>query len=148
KKALDAMPIEWDFGAEGEVSSATQAAKAAGPLDSTGSVSREDGTDTLGIIAASGNVISSDYHRPFETHARMEPINVTVSVTPDRVDVWSPTQNQAPALLLVADQLGRNTDDVYVHTAFIGGAFGGNGGGATAVTRQAAEISRQVGRPV
>src|SRR5690606_7295230 len=33
-------------------------------------------------------------------------------------------------------------------TAFIGGAFGGNGGGATAVTRQAAEISRQVGKPV
>jgi len=31
---------------------------------------------------------------------------------------------------------------------FLGGGFGGNGGGGTAVTRQAAEISRQVGRPV
>ncbi len=31
---------------------------------------------------------------------------------------------------------------------FLGGAFGGNGGGNTAVTRQAAEIARQVGRPV
>ncbi|HEX5765001.1 MAG TPA: molybdopterin cofactor-binding domain-containing protein [Woeseiaceae bacterium] len=148
KTALDALPIEWDFGPEGEVSSATQAAKAAELLDSTGSVSREDGNDTLGLIAASGNVISSEYHRPYETHARMEPINATVSVGSDRVDVWSPTQNQATALLLVADQLGRNTDDVHVHTAFIGGAFGGNGGGATAVTRQAAEIARQVGKPV
>src|SRR5690606_20544593 len=148
KAALDAMPIEWDFGAEGEISSATQAAKAAELLESTGNVSREDGNDTLGIIAASDNVISSDYHRPYETHARMEPINATVSVTADRVDVWSPTQNQATALLLVADQLGRNTEDVHVHTALIGGAFGGNGGGATAVTRQAAEISRQVGKPV
>jgi isoquinoline 1-oxidoreductase beta subunit len=148
KTALDALPIEWDFGPEGEVSSATQAAKAAELLDSTGSVTREDGNDTLGLIAASGNVISSEYHRPYETHARMEPINATVSVEFDRVDVWSPTQNQATALLLVADQLGRNTDDVHVHTAFIGGAFGGNGGGATAVTRQAAEIARQVGKPV
>ena len=148
KTALDSMPIEWDFGPEGEVSSATQAAKAAELLDSTGDVSREDGSDTLGIIAASGKVITGEYHRPYETHARMEPINATVSVTPERVDVWSPTQNQSTALLLAADQLDRDTDDVYVHTTFIGGAFGGNGGGATAVTRQAAEISRQVGKPV
>jgi isoquinoline 1-oxidoreductase subunit beta len=148
KTALDAMPVEWDFGPDGEVSSATQAARAAELLDSAGEVSREDGEDTLGIIAASGNVVSSDYHRPYETHARMEPINATVNVTAGRVDVWSPTQNQSTALLLVADQLGRSTEDVYVHTTFIGGAFGGNGGGATAVTRQAAEISRQVGKPV
>ena len=146
--ALDAMPIEWDFGPEGEVSSATQAAKAAELLDSIGDVSREEGSDTLGIIAASDKVVTAEYDRPYETHARMEPINATVSVTPGRVDVWSPTQNQSTALLLAADQLGRSTDDVYVHTTFIGGAFGGNGGGATAVTRQAAEISHRVGRPV
>src|SRR5690606_705140 len=40
--ALDAMPIEWDFGPEGEISSATQAAKAEELLESTGNVSRED----------------------------------------------------------------------------------------------------------
>ena len=148
KTALDAMPIEWEFGPDGEVSSATQAAKAAELLDSTGEVSREVGRDTLALISASDKVVTAEYHRPYETHARMEPINATVSVTRDRVDVWSPTQNQATALLLAADQLGRRTDDVHVHTTFIGGAFGGNGGGATAVTRQAAEISRQVGKPV
>ncbi|HEX6260568.1 MAG TPA: molybdopterin cofactor-binding domain-containing protein [Woeseiaceae bacterium] len=148
KTALDAMPVEWDFGPEGEVSNATQAAKAADLLDVDGEVSFETGRDTLGIIAASDRVVTSEYHRPYETHARMEPINATVSVTPERVDVWSPTQNQATALLLAADQLGRDTEDVYVHTTFIGGSFGGNGGGATAVTRQAAEVSRQVGKPV
>src|SRR5437588_3648284 len=31
---------------------------------------------------------------------------------------------------------------------FLGGGFGGNGAGGTGVTRQAAEISRQVGKPV
>jgi isoquinoline 1-oxidoreductase beta subunit len=95
--ALDAMPIEWDFGPEGEVSSATQAAKAAELLDSIGDVSREEGSDTLGIIAASDKVVTAEYDRPYETHARMEPINATVSVTPGRVDVWSPTQNQSTA---------------------------------------------------
>jgi isoquinoline 1-oxidoreductase beta subunit len=148
KTALDALPIEWDFGADGEASDATQAAKAAELLDAPGEVSAEAGGDTLGLIVASERVVRADYHRPYETHARMEPINATVSVTPERVDVWSPTQDQSLALELAADQLGRDTKDVYVHTTFIGGAFGGGGGGATAVTRQAAEISRKVGRPV
>lgn len=147
KEALDAMPIEWDFGADGEASSATQAAQARELLDAQGEVSFDAG-DAVGTLAASNRVLSADFHRPYETHARMEPINATVSVTRERVDVWSPTQNQATALQLAADQLGRDTRDVYVHTTFIGGAFGGNGGGATAVTRQAAEISRRVGRPV
>ncbi len=147
QSALDAMPIEWDVGPDGEVSSATQAAQARELLDVPGEVSSNTG-DAAGRLAASGRVLSADYHRPYETHARMEPINATVNVTPERVDVWSPTQDQATALQLAADQLGRDPRDVYVHTAFIGGAFGGNGGGATAVTRQAAEISRQVGRPV
>ena len=31
---------------------------------------------------------------------------------------------------------------------YLGGGYGGNGAGGTAVTRQAAEISKQVGRPV
>jgi isoquinoline 1-oxidoreductase subunit beta len=148
KTALDLMPVEWDFGADGEVSDETQAARARELLDVQGEISHESGGDALGLIAASDRVVSAEYHRPYETHARMEPINATVSVTDERVDVWSPTQNQATALQFAADQLGRNPRDVYVHTVFIGGAFGGNGGGATAVTRQAAEISRQVGRPV
>jgi len=148
KTALDLMPIEWDFGRDGEAGDATQAARAEELFDVAGSVSFEGGDDALRIIAASDRVITSEYHRPYETHARMEPINATVSVTEERVDVWSPTQNQATPLMLVADQLGRDPNDIYVHTVFLGGAFGGNGGGATAVTRQAAEISRRVGRPV
>jgi len=92
--------------------------------------------------------VTASYQRPFETHARMEPINATVDVQPDRVDVWSPTQDQSVAILLVADQLKVDPKIVYAHTMFLGGSFGGNGGGGTAVTRQAAEISKQVGRPV
>ena len=96
----------------------------------------------------SKKVVTAEYERPFETHARMEPINATVHVQADRVDVWSPTQDQSAAILLVADQLGVDPKNVYAHTMFLGGGFGGNGAGGTGVTRQAAEISKQVGRPV
>lgn len=147
KTALDLIAVEWNFGPDGEVSDETQASQAKRLWEETGDVSREQGGDTLGIIAASDRVVSAEYHRPYETHARMEPINATVSVTDERVEVWSPTQNQATALEIVADQLGRDTKDVHVHTVFLGGAFGGNGGGNTAVTRQAAVISQQLDRP-
>lgn len=146
--ALEAMPIEWDYGPEGEVSNATQAAKARELFDVDGEVSFTSGDDARRIIDASQRVVSADYHRPYEAHARMEPINATVSATPERVDVWSPAQSQATPLMLVADQLSRDPNEIFVHTTFIGGAFGGNGGGGTAVTRQAAEISRQLGKPV
>ena len=78
----------------------------------------------------------------------MEPINATVHVQADRVDVWSPTQDQSAAITLVADQLKVDPKTVYAHTMFLGGGFGGNGAGGTGVTRQAAEISKQVGKPV
>lgn len=147
KQALDELPIEWDPGASGSASTGTQGATARALLDTPGKLSAESGQDATAIIGAAKRSIRADYHRPYETHARMEPINATVSVTDARVDVWSPTQNPATPLLLVADQLGRDTREVFAHTVFIGGAFGGNGGGATAVTRQAAVISQQLKRP-
>ena len=57
-------------------------------------------------------MVTAPYQRPFETHARMEPINATVHVQDDRVDVWSPTQDQSAAILLVASQLGVDPKDL------------------------------------
>jgi len=148
KTALDLMPVEWDVGTDGRISSDGLFEEANHRLDEPGEVTAEFGSDAPGIISASDRLVTADYRRPYETHARMEPINATVSVTDERVDVWAPIQNQATALQLAADQAGRDPRDVFVHTVFLGGGFGGNGGGSTAVTRQATEISRRVGRPV
>lgn len=148
KTALDVLPIEWDYGPDSQVSNASQGLTAHELFDKPGDLSNETGSDALAVIGASDRTLTADYHRPYETHARMEPINATVSVTDERVDVWSPTQDQSAPIRIVADQLGRDPQDIHVHTPFIGGAFGGNGGGATAVTRQAAELSRQLKRPV
>jgi isoquinoline 1-oxidoreductase beta subunit len=151
KSALDALPIEWDYGPNANVSTESQLAEARRLLDQPGEVVTA-GENTLAAIAAaqkSGQkVVSAEYYRPYETHARMEPINATVSVTPTRVDVWSPMQDQSVALKLAADQAGMNPNHVFVHTVFLGGGFGGNGGGGTAVTRQATELSKRLGRPV
>ena len=97
------MPIDGDFGDSAKVSSASLFAQGRQLMDVKGLVSKEDAR-ALEIIAQSNKVVTGEYERPFETHARMEPINATVHVQADRVDVWSPTQDQSAAVLLVADQ--------------------------------------------
>ena len=44
----------------------------------------------------------------------MEPINATVGVMDERIDVWSPMQDQAAPVMVVADQLGRDKNDIYI----------------------------------
>ena len=148
KTALDLLPIEWDFGDSVKASTASYYAEGHRLLEQTGRVSGKPNPKAAEIIAASKKIVTASYQRPFETHARMEPINATVHVQADRVDVWSPTQDQSVAITLVADQLKVDPKIVFAHTMFLGGGFGGNGAGGTGVTRQAAEISKQVGRPV
>jgi isoquinoline 1-oxidoreductase beta subunit len=148
KTALDLLPIEWEFGDSAKASTASYYAEGHRLMEQAGIVSGKPNLKAAEIIAASSKVVTASYERPFESHARMEPINATVHVQPDRVEVWSPTQDQSAAILLVADQLKRDPKTVYAHTMFLGGGFGGNGGGGTGVTRQAAEISKQVGKPV
>lgn len=151
KTALDLLPIEWDFGPNAAVSNATLAADVQRFMTMPGeAVGDNAGGDVFAMIANPGNakVVKAEYHRPYETHFRMEPINATVSVTADRVDVWTPSQDQSAALQLAANQSGMDPKNVYTHTTFIGGAFGGGGGGNTAVTRQATELSKTLGRPV
>ena len=146
RSALDQVSIEWDFGTHAHVSTASQLAVAGQLLERPGELVSDESEGALWI--GESREVTAEYHRPWETHARMEPINATVSVTPDRVDVWSPTQDQSTALELAAGQSGLSTDRVFVHTVFLGGGFGGNGGGATAVTRQATELSKRLERPV
>lgn len=150
KTALDLLPIQWDDGEAGKTSTALYYQEGRKLLEQTGILTGEGNPKAAEIIAATPaeKVVSVQYERPFETHARMEPINATVHVQADRVDVWSPTQDQSAAITIVADQLKRDPKDIYAHTMFLGGGFGGNGGGGTGVTRQAAEISKQIGKPV
>jgi len=150
RTALDILPIEWDFGPYSASSNESLQAQALTLLEQKGEIAHAEGEDPLPLIAASATeqVVNAEFFRPYEAHVRMEPTNATVSVTAGRVDVWSPMQDQSLALSLAANQAGVSPEQVFVHTMFIGGAFGGGGSGNTAVTRQATELSKQLGRPV
>ena len=151
RTALDLMPTTWSYGPSVHVSWEGIKSRAAALLQRPGEISsRGQGPigDALGIINASNEVLEGFYFRPYETHARMEPINAVASVTDSRVDLWTPAHNQAGAHGIATDQTGYGPEQVFLHTPFLGGQFGSGGGGATQVTRQVLEISKEVGAPV
>jgi isoquinoline 1-oxidoreductase beta subunit len=161
KNALAVMPIEWDYGRGASISTESQMAEAmqliSKPgtlvLDKEGNIGAR-GLDkgvnhdaVPGIIEASTRkVIGEVYHRPFESHATMMPPCAVADVRPERADIWTFTQDIARSLNEVADQLGRDTKNVFLHQTYLGGGFGG--GYNMDVHRQAAAISAEIGRPV
>ncbi len=146
KTALALMPIEWDYGPGADNSTAKMEATAQEMLGQDAEHAEEVRGDPRPILAAATKTVTGDFHRPYESHVSMCPPTAVANVTPERVDVWSYTQNVAATLLLAADQAGRDPKDVFVHATFQGGAFGN--GNQTDVPRQAVEISKQIGKPV
>ncbi len=146
KTALALMPIEWDLGPGADNSTAKMEALAQDLLGQDAQQVEEVRGDPRPILASATKLVTGDYHRPYECHVTMSPPAAVADVKPDRVDIWSFTQNVAATLLLAADQAGRDPKDVYCHATYQGGAFGN--GNATDVARQAVEISKQLGRPV
>ena len=41
---------------------------------------------------AKGDVLTAEYRAPYVAHAPLEPINATVLMTDDRIDIWTGTQ--------------------------------------------------------
>lgn len=146
KTALDLMPIEWDLGPGAENSYEKMNASARALMEQESQHVKEVRGDPRPILAKGGKMVVGDYARPYECHVPMSPPAAVASVTPERVDVWSISQNVAATLLLAADQAGRDPKDVFVHATYQGGAFGL--GNAVDTPRQAVEISKQIGKPV
>lgn len=147
KTALDLMPITWDYGPNAAMSNETLFRDAKAKLEQAGEV-RTKSDEALRLIAAAApdKVVRGDYQRPYEAHARAEPITTTVRITPDKVEVWAGAQNPPAVMTAVAEQLGIPQKDVFVYRCFLGCGFGSSSG--TFAAKQAAEVAKQVGRPV
>jgi isoquinoline 1-oxidoreductase beta subunit len=146
KQALDALPVTWDTGRNAQVSSRTIEAALREGLERPDGIGRHDG-DVTAALAAAARRIEAEYAVPFLAHATMEPQNCTAHVSPDRVEVWAPTQDAETALATAADAVGMARSRVVVHRTMLGGGFGRRGAIQDFV-RQAVLIAKEVGVPV
>jgi len=148
KTALDALPVEWDYGPNATASSAAFAAVLKAGLDAKDAVAGNAVGDAAAAIAAAPRKVEAVYSYPHQNHATMETMNATARYTPERCEVWTPTQNGEAALAAAAEASGLPLARCEVYKMLLGGGFGRRGAVHDWV-RQAVTIAKEMpGVPV
>jgi isoquinoline 1-oxidoreductase subunit beta len=148
KTALDQLPIQWDEGPNAKVSSASIAEMLKAGLSAEQAFVGNQNGDIKAALAGAVKKVEATYSYPFQNHAPMEPMNATARYTPERAEVWVPTQDGEAsfAALLAASGLPAEKCDVYKIN--LGGGFGRRGAFQDYVT-QAVEIAKTMpGTPI
>lgn len=148
KTALDALPIEWDEGPNAKLDSAQMAAMLKAGLDAPEAAVGQRQGDVTAALAGAARKIEAVYSYPHQNHATMETMNATARWTPERCEVWTPTQNGEAALAATAEAAGLPPSQCEVYKIHLGGGFGRRGAVHDWV-RQAVAIARAMpGTPV
>lgn len=148
KTALDALPIVWDEGPNASQNSADTAAILKAALDVPEAAVGSSAGDAKAVLAATTRKVEAVYGYPHQNHACMEVMNATAKWTPERCEVWTPTQNGEAALAAAAEASGLPPSACEVYKLHLGGGFGRRGAVHDWV-RQAVAIARELpGTPV
>ena len=124
KAALAKLQPQWSSGGNSTTDSAGFAKDYRDALDGPLLPAKKQGDVAAGLAAPGAQLVEATYEVPYLAHAPMEPLNATVHLQPERVDVWIGTQSPMDVLELAAKESGMDPDKVYVHNQFVGGGFG------------------------
>jgi isoquinoline 1-oxidoreductase subunit beta len=142
KTALDALPIVWDEGASAKVSSADIAAMLQEGLTAEQAYEGNRQGDVKAALAGAAKKVEATYSYPFQNHACMEPMNATALWTPDKCEVWCPTQNGEAAFGAAVQTSGHPASKVEVYKLHLGGGFGRRGRADYVI--QAVNVAKQM----
>jgi isoquinoline 1-oxidoreductase beta subunit len=148
KTALDQLPVEWDEGPNATVSSASIAEMLKEGLDAEQAFVGHSEGDAKAALAGAAKKIEAVYSYPFQNHACMEPMNATARYTPEKCEVWVPTQDGEASFAALLSASGLPADKCEVYKINLGGGFGRRGAFQDYVT-QAVRIAKEMpGTPV
>src|SRR4051812_30040543 len=142
KKALDALPIEWDEGEGAKASSASIANELKEGLSAETTNGERKNGDALKAIGEAAKKVEAVYATPFLAHACMEVMNATVRVSADKAECWVPSQNLEASLAALSEASGLPLSKCEIYRHDLGGGFGRRGGTQDYVT-QAVEIAKE-----
>lgn len=122
-QAADALEIEWEEAQYPKTTDALMARISESFADAPNSTLRDDG-DVDATLGAAKTVVEAEYQLPFLAHTTMEPMNATALLKDGKMQLWC--GNQAPIIHedKVAKAVGLSSEDVTMHTTFLGGGFG------------------------
>jgi isoquinoline 1-oxidoreductase beta subunit len=145
KQGLARLQPEWDVGTAGSVDSDQLSRAFHAALDETMATARNDG-DVDRAMSGATKTFEAIYETPYLSHSPMEPMNATVQLQPDRLDVWVGTQAADEATEAAAKASGLKPEQVFVHNCFVGGGFGRRDASDEII--QAIAIAKVVQKPV
>jgi isoquinoline 1-oxidoreductase beta subunit len=143
KTALDALPIQWDEGPNAKVSQESILATLREGLGAQQAFVGNQNGDVKAGLGKATKTIESTYFYPFLNHVCMEPMNATARYTPERCEVWVPTQDGEASFAAVLAASGLPADKCDVYKINLGGGFGRRGAFQDYVT-QAVQIAKQM----
>jgi isoquinoline 1-oxidoreductase beta subunit len=123
KSGADALKITWDDGANAGVTT-QQMIDAIKNAPVEGAVNALKKGDVAAATSTAARTVEAAYTLPNLAHATLEPINTTIHVQPDGVDVWVGTQVPVNAQQAVAGALKLKPEQVRIHNQLIGGGYG------------------------
>ncbi len=148
KTALEAVQIQWDEGPNASVSSDSIRSMLQEGLSAEQAFVGNRSGDMQTAMSQASSKHEGTYFYPFLNHATMEPMNATAQWTPERCDVWVPTQDGEASLAAVIAAAGLPAAQCDVHKINLGGGFGRRGAFQD-YTRQAVLIAKQMpGTPI
>jgi len=124
RKALDALRIEWDEGDGGKWKTNEMVnAKAFAMLDGKDMKVAKSVGD-VAPIDHQEKIVEASYFTPYCDQVTMEPLNGTACYTPDRLEVWHPSQHPHTAFMTAAHESGVPPEKVVYNQTYVGGGFG------------------------
>ncbi len=124
KKAVDALPIEWELGPNAAVQNSTIQAMLREGLAADKAVVGSSNGDAVAALAGAVRRVEAVYAFPYQNHAAMEPLGATARWTPERCEVWTGTQNGEAALAATSEAAGLRLEQCDVYKIPLGGGFG------------------------
>src|SRR5207249_3321472 len=124
KTALDALPIVWDEGENGKVTSASIAEFLKAGLDAETQLVGNKAGDAIAAIAGAAKKHEAVYSTQYQAHACMEPLNATALYTTDKCEVWTSSQNGEAVLAAASEASGLAVAKCEVYKLILGGGFG------------------------
>jgi isoquinoline 1-oxidoreductase subunit beta len=125
--AFEALKIGWDFGPNAQASSAKFAEVMKAGLDAREAIVGNEVGDARKALTTAARRIEAVYSYPHQSHAPMEPMNAVARWTPERCEVWTPTQNGEASLAAAAEAAGIPIEKCDVYKQLLGGGFGRRG---------------------
>jgi len=125
RKGLAEVSIDWDVGANAGHDTDDQKSRYLQLLFDGDARTYDSAGDVDAALAAAARPVTADYFVPYLAHAAMEPLNCTAVIRDaTHCEVW--VGNQAPTLVrwFAAKAAGLDSDNVTVHTPYLGGGFG------------------------